>query len=148
MIEIYYLTDEDRAKLIELNRKRESTPQQFRKEVQNEIKELLSRRKTLNQCSFSELVDLKRQYYDLFKKSIGITSSNTQYLKEVIISIEEMISFKKNDLVKEIQNSKIKKEQELKNRLRDKKNRMSKDNDLPIENQDISEWIVDFDKLG
>lgn len=91
-----YLSKADRERLVEINQAlsgsptgEEPTPEEpTPEELENERKEIMGRQKTLPECSFEELSDLKQQLFEHFQKLHAIGSSQTRTVARFIQQVE------------------------------------------------------------
>jgi len=143
MLEISYISDEDRERLVVLTERLAAVPSFEKKLYADQIAEIHARRKLLKDCSFEEASKLKKQLYDKYRQLVGINKVDLVLIyQNMIMTVEQVISYKKEEFKKEeVDRSKAKRET-AKQKLRDRKKQT--DNASP-EDQSISEWNTSID---
>jgi len=143
MLEISYLSDEDRERLAVAISRLAEVPS-FEKHIYvKQIEDINFRKKLLKDCSFEEATKLKKQLYDKYKQLVGINKVDLvlQY-QSMIMAVEQIISYKKEEFKAEEKKRLQTKRETAKQRLRDRK---LESDAQPHQDGALSEWIVETD---
>lgn len=133
MMEIWYLSRADRERLRILTETLPTSALADKDGIHIEIREIMAKRKPLNQCNLDECMALKADMYDHYKKSLAIAKPHlTDNFKNAIMMIEARMVMNRQEFERERAERLLRQNQKIKRRVRD--NTSSED--------DTNEWVI------